>query len=71
MSFSIIYLSHLFMSWFLCRHDFLSKSKSKYNNRQLVKCSGGGERRETGWKLTTGLGTRTKKLYERDTWAMY
>jgi len=29
------------------------------------------ERGEAGSKLTVGFGTRTKKLYKRDKWAMY
>jgi hypothetical protein len=41
---------------------------------KLAKCWGGGERRwerrEAGYKLTAGLGTRTKKIYERDKWVM-
>jgi hypothetical protein len=31
----------------------------------------GGERRETGCKLTVGLDTRTKKLRERGRWTIY
>ena len=42
---------------------------------KMAKCWGGGERRgkrgEAGYKLIAGLGTRTKKLCERDKWAIY
>ena len=29
------------------------------------------ERGEADCKLTVGLGTKTKKIYERDKWVMY
>ena len=31
----------------------------------------GGEREEAGYKFTADLGTRTKKVCERDKWIMY
>ena len=58
---------------------YVNVNKSKYSSIVVgykpAKCWGGGEKRaergEAGYKLTADLDKRTKKLYEKDKWALY